>query len=121
MENPSMSLFHLGKDRFEADGREEEVTRRNFRRKEIAHTVVWALGSHMGTHSLMQQLGGLGSLACDVSVRMAPPRHIGYAGTSLGSRDTLSKFSIHPHFQTEKRHTEYDDLGDRKVHGHGHG
>lgn len=28
---------------------------------------------------------------------------------------TLSKSSIHPCFQTEKRHTECDDLGDRKV------
>lgn len=42
-------------------------------------------------------------------------RHIGYAGMRLGSQDTLSKFSIYLYFQTEKRHTEYNDLGDREV------
>lgn len=42
-------------------------------------------------------------------------RYIGYAGTRLGSQDTLLRFSIHPHFQTKNPHTVYDDLGDGKV------
>jgi hypothetical protein len=38
-ENPSVGLFHLEKDRFEAGGREEEVTRKKYRREEIKHSV----------------------------------------------------------------------------------
>lgn len=78
-------------------------------------TVIWAPGSHMGSTQPPASTGRTQELRCDVSVGIVSLRHIEYAGTRLASQDTLSKFSIHPCFQTEKCHTEYEDLGDRKV------
>lgn len=71
-------------------------------------------GFHTVIHSLLLQLRGLGSSVCDVSVGMASPRHIGYAGTRI-SRHSAQVPNPPPTFKLKKPHTVYDDLGDGKV------